>query len=127
MGVGLRAGYRAAIDRLIRAPQVRRSTTLTSGERSCRAYPGTSALAADSGAVKALGRARARRLTVLSPGCVRHTNLDAAKPDGARNDVRRRDTPTRSACERSIRGGRPSEALLASPYATGVVLDTTGG
>lgn len=120
--------------RCARLARVHRSILLTSGTLSRRAVPGTSAIAAVNGAVEALGRALALelapvRVNVLSPGIVRDTEAYAGMPEEAREGMFAAASARMPA---GLVGGPdsvagPAVALLASPYATGVVLDIDGG
>ena len=120
--------------RCARLADVRRSILFCSGTLSRRAFPGTSALAAVNGAIEALGRALAVelapvRVNVLSPGFVRDTDAYGGMPEAAREGVFA-DAASRLPVglvgdPDSVAG--PAVALLASPYATGVVLDIDGG
>lgn len=118
----------------VRAADVRRSVLLVSGTLSRRAVPGTAALAAVNGAVEALGRALALelapvRVNVLSPGFVRDTEAYDGMPPEAREGMFAAAAARLPAgligSPDSIAG--PAVALMASDYATGVVLDIDGG
>jgi NAD(P)-dependent dehydrogenase (short-subunit alcohol dehydrogenase family) len=114
--------------------QVSRSIMLFSGVLSRRPAAGMSILAAVNGAIEALGRALAVelapvRVNVVSPGLVRGTGAYSAMPEAAR------DAMYAAAAARLPAGmvgdagaiAGPALALLASPYATGTVLDIDGG
>lgn len=120
--------------RCARLADVRRSILLCSGTLSRRSFAGMSALAAVNGAVEALGRSLAVelapiRVNVLSPGFVRDTNAYVGMAED------RRETMFAAAAARQPAGivgdaesiAGPAISLLASPYATGVVLDLDGG
>lgn len=117
-----------------RHARVSRSITLFSGAYSRRPAAGMSILAAVNGAIESLGRALAVelapvRVNVISPGLVQGTDAYARVPDAARAEM------YAGAAQRlpaglvgdadSIAG--PTLALMASPYATGTVLDIDGG
>jgi len=117
-----------------RHAQVSRSIMLFSGILSRRPVAGMSILAAVNGAIEALGRALAVelapvRVNVVSPGLVRGTGAYSAMPQAAR------DAMYAAAAARFPAGlvgdadaiAGPALALLASPYATGTVLDIDGG
>lgn len=117
-----------------RAAEVHRSILLTSGTLSRRAFPGTAALAAVNGAVEALGRALALelapvRVNILSPGFVRDTEAYDGLPSEARDGM---FAAAAARLPAGLVGGPdtiagPAVALLASAYATGIVLDIDGG
>lgn len=117
-----------------RRAEVRRSILLCSGILSRRPWPGTAALAAVNGAVEALGRALAVelapvRVNVLSPGFVRGTEAYDAMPAEAREGMfagAAAKLPAGIVGDPDSVAG-PALALIASPYATGVVLDVDGG
>jgi NAD(P)-dependent dehydrogenase (short-subunit alcohol dehydrogenase family) len=117
-----------------RYAQVTRSILLFSGAYSRRPAKGLSILAAVNGAVEALGRALAVelapvRVNVVSPGLIQGTSAYDAMPAAAR------DAMYASVASRLPAGivgdadsvAGPALALLASPYATGTVLDVDGG
>lgn len=117
-----------------RYAQARRSILLFSGAYSRRPSAGVSSIAAVNGAVEALGRALAVelapvRVNVVSPGLIQGTEAYKAMPDEARAGM------VAGASGRLPAGlvgdadsvAGPALALLASPYATGTVLDIDGG
>ena len=118
----------------VRYAQVGRSILLFSGAYSRRPAKGMSIIAAVNGAVEALGRALAVelapvRVNVVSPGLVQGTGAYAGMPEA------RREAMYAGAAARLPAGlvgnadsvAGPALALLASPYATGTVLDIDGG
>jgi NAD(P)-dependent dehydrogenase (short-subunit alcohol dehydrogenase family) len=117
-----------------RHAQVSRSILLTSGAYSRRPAKGMSILAAINGAVEALGRALAVelapvRVNVVSPGLIQGTAAYAGMPEAARTGMYAAAAARLPAGlvgdADSVAG--PALALLASPYATGTVLDIDGG
>nr|WP_294554344.1 SDR family oxidoreductase [uncultured Rhodopila sp.] len=117
-----------------RYARVGRSILLFSGAFSRRPVQGMAIVAAINGAVESLGRALAVelapvRVNVISPGLIRGTGAYAGMPDAAREGM------YASAAARLPAGlvgdadsvAGPALALLASPYATGTVLDIDGG
>jgi NAD(P)-dependent dehydrogenase (short-subunit alcohol dehydrogenase family) len=117
-----------------RYARVGRSILLFSGGYSRRPAPGVAILAAVNGAVEALGRALAVelapiRVNVVSPGLVQGTAAFDAMPEEARARmfaaVAARLPAGIVGDAHSVAG--PALALLASPYATGTVLDIDGG
>ena len=120
--------------RCARLADVRRSILFCSGTLSRRSPPGMSALAAVNGAIEALGRALAvelapLRVNVLSPGFVQGTDAYVGMPQEDRD---RMFAAAASKLPAGLVGDAdsvagPAVALLASPYATGVILDIDGG
>ena len=117
-----------------RHAQVGRSILLFSGAYSRRPAKGVSIIAAVNGAIEALGRALAVelapvRVNVVSPGLVQGTGAYAGMPEA------QREAMYAGAAARLPAGlvgdadsvAGPALALLASPYATGTVLDIDGG
>ena len=117
-----------------RHAEVKRSILLVSGTLSRNPMSGTAALGAVNGAVEALGRSLALelapvRVNVLSPGLVRGTEAFAAMPASDREAM---FTSMAKALPAGLVGDPDSvaivaAALLASPYATGAVVDVDGG
>lgn len=117
-----------------RHAEVRRSILLFSGVFSRRPQPGMSIVSAVNGAVEALGRALAVelapvRVNVMSPGLIQGTDAYAGMPE------ERRQVMLEGAAKRLPAGlvgdadsvAGPALALMASPYATGAILDIDGG
>ena len=113
---------------------VSRSIMLFSGLYSRRPSSGVSIVAAVNGAIEALGRALAVelapvRVNVVSPGLVQGTAAFDGMPEAARPAMFAKAAARLPAGivgdPDSIAG--PALALLASPYATGTVLDIDGG
>jgi NAD(P)-dependent dehydrogenase (short-subunit alcohol dehydrogenase family) len=117
-----------------RHARVSRSILLFSGAFSRRPVKGMSIVAAINGAVESLGRALAVelapvRVNVVSPGLIRGTGAYAAMPDDAREGMyagAAARLPAGLVGDADSVAG-PALALLASPYATGTVLDIDGG
>ena len=120
-----------------RHAQVGRSILLFSGAYSRRPAKGVSIIAAVNGAIEALGRALAVelapvRVNVVSPGLIQGTRTPTPGcPTMQRQAMYRRCTAKR-ACPPRVVGDAdsvagPALALMASPYATGTVLDIDGG
>ena len=117
-----------------RHAEVGRSILLFSGAYSRRPAKEMSIIAAVNGAVEALGRALAVelapvRVNVVSPGLVRGTAAYAGMPDGQREGMyaaAAKRLPAGLVGDADSVAG-PALALLASPYATGTVLDIDGG
>lgn len=117
-----------------RYAQVSRSIMLFSGAYSRRPAPGMSILAAVNGAIEALGRALALelapvRVNVVSPGLIQGTSAYSGMREAAREGMY---AGAASRLPAGIVGDAdsvagPALALLASPYATGTVLDIDGG
>jgi len=117
-----------------RHAQVTRSILLFSGAFGRRPAKGMSILAAVNGAVEALGKALAVelapvRVNVISPGLVQGTEAYARMPDAVREAMY---AATAARLPAGIVGDAdsiagPALSLLASPYATGSVLDIDGG
>lgn len=117
-----------------RYAQASRSILLFSGAYSRRPAKGMSIIAAVNGAVEALGRALAVelapvRVNVVSPGLVQGTGAYSGMPEVQR-EAMYAGTAARLPAglvgdADSVAG--PALALLASPYATGTVLDVDGG
>jgi NAD(P)-dependent dehydrogenase (short-subunit alcohol dehydrogenase family) len=107
---------------------------LFSGAYSRRPASGMSILAAVNGAIEALGRALALelapvRVNVVSPGLIQGTSAYAGMPEAARNAMYAHAAshlPAGMVGDADSVAG-PALALLASPYATGTVLDIDGG
>jgi NAD(P)-dependent dehydrogenase (short-subunit alcohol dehydrogenase family) len=117
-----------------RHSQVSRSIMLFSGAYSRRPAKGVSIVAAVNGAIEALGRALAVelapvRVNVVSPGLIQGTAAFAGMPEAARDGMYATAASRLPAAivgdADSVAG--PALALLASPYATGTVLDIDGG
>jgi len=117
-----------------RHARVSRSILLFSGAYSRRPAKGMSILAAVNGAIEALGRALAVelapvRVNVVSPGLIQGTAAYAGMPEATRNGMYANAASRLPAGlvgdADSVAG--PALALLASPYATGTVLDIDGG
>jgi NAD(P)-dependent dehydrogenase (short-subunit alcohol dehydrogenase family) len=117
-----------------RYAEVRRSILFFSGGYARRAPPGLSAVAAVNGAVESLARALAVemspvRVNVISPGLVQGTDAYLRMPDEARRamiDGAAQRLPAKIVGDAdSI--AIPALALMASPYATGTVLNIDGG
>jgi len=117
-----------------RYAEVSRSIMLFSGAYARRPAKGMSILAAVNAAIEGLGRALALelapvRVNVVSPGLIQGTSAYNGMPEAARDGM------VAAAASRlpvglvgdadSVAG--PALALLASPYATGTVLDIDGG
>lgn len=117
-----------------RHAEVHRSILLFSGAFSRRPVSGMSIIAAVNGAVEALGRALAVelapvRVNVVSPGLVQGTDAYARMPEEARQGMYEgaaKRLPARLVGDADSIAG-PALALMASPYATGTVLDIDGG
>jgi len=117
-----------------RHAEVRHSILLFSGAYSRRPQPGVSIVSAVNGAVEALGRALAVelapvRVNVMSPGLIQGTDAYARMPDAARQGMYEgaaKRLPARLVGDADSVAG-PALALMASPYATGTVLDIDGG
>lgn len=117
-----------------RHAEVGRSILLFSGAYSRRPQPGVSIIAAVNGAVEALGRALAVelapvRVNVMSPGLIQGTDAYARMPEQARQGMYEgaaKRLPARLVGDAGSIAG-PALALMASPYATGTVLDIDGG
>jgi NAD(P)-dependent dehydrogenase (short-subunit alcohol dehydrogenase family) len=117
-----------------RHAEVTRSILLFSGAYSRRPAKGMSILSATNAAIEALGRALAVelapvRVNVVSPGLVQGTAAYDGMSEAARTgmfaSVAARLPAGIVGDPDSIAG--PAIALLASPYATGTVLDIDGG
>lgn len=114
--------------------QVSRSILLFSGAFSRRPQPGMSIVSAVNGAVEALGRALAVelapvRVNVVSPGLIQGTDAYARMPEDARQAMiegTAKRLPARVVGDADSVAG-PALAMMASPYATGTVLDIDGG
>jgi len=117
-----------------RYAEVRRSILLFSGAYSRRPAAGVSIVAAINGAVEALGRALAVelapvRVNVVSPGLIQGTDAYARMPEAARRAMMEGAAarlPVGLVGDADSVAG-PALALMASPYATGTVLDIDGG
>ncbi len=117
-----------------RYAEVSRSILLFSGAYSRRPQPGVSIIAAINGAVEALGRALAVelapvRVNVVSPGLIQGTDAYAKMPQDVRQamvDGTAKRLPARLVGDADSVAG-PALSLMASPYATGTVLDIDGG
>jgi NAD(P)-dependent dehydrogenase (short-subunit alcohol dehydrogenase family) len=117
-----------------RHAQVNRSILLFSGVFSRRPAKGMSILAAVNGAVEGLGRALAVelapvRVNVVSPGLVQGTSAYDGMPAAARDAMYANAAaglPAGIVGDADSVAG-PALGLLASPYATGSVLDIDGG
>ncbi len=117
-----------------RHAEVHRSILLFSGAFSRRPAPGMSIIAAVNGAIEALGRALAVelapvRVNVVSPGLIQGTDAYARMPEAARQGMYEgaaKRLPARVVGDADSVAG-PALALMASPYATGTVLDIDGG
>ena len=117
-----------------RYAEVQRSILLFSGAYSRRPAPGVSIVAAVNGAVEALGRALAVelapvRVNVVSPGLIQGTDAYLRMPEAARAgmmDAVAQRLPARLVGDAESVAG-PALALMASPYATGALLDIDGG
>nr|WP_294502689.1 SDR family oxidoreductase [uncultured Rhodopila sp.] len=117
-----------------RHARVSRSILLVSGAFSRRPVKGMAIVAAANGAIESLGRALAVelapvRVNVVSPGLIQGTGAYAGMADAAREGMYARAAARLPAGlvgdADSVAG--PALALLASPYATGTVLDIDGG
>lgn len=114
--------------------QVSRSILLFSGAYSRRPQPGVSIIAAVNGAIEALGRALAVelapvRVNVVSPGLIQGTDAYVRMPEERRQGMiagAAARLPARLVGDAESVAG-PALALMASPYATGTVLDIDGG
>lgn len=117
-----------------RHAQVGRSIMLFSGGYSRRPAQGVSIVAAINGAIEALGRALAVelapvRVNVVSPGLIQGTAAYAGMPEAARAGMyagAAARLPAGIVGDADSVAG-PALALIASPYATGTVLDIDGG
>ncbi len=117
-----------------RYAEVRRSILLFSGGYSRRPPSGLSIVSAVNGAVEALGRALAVelapvRVNVMSPGLIQGTDAYTRMTEEARQgmyEAAAKRLPTRLVGDADSVAG-PALALMASPYATGTVLDIDGG
>lgn len=117
-----------------RYAEVGRSILLFSGAYSRRPQPGMSVVSAVNGAVEALGRALAVelapvRVNVVSPGLIQGTDAYARMPAQARQGMYEsaaKRLPARLVGDADSVAG-PALALMASPYATGTLLDVDGG
>ena len=118
----------------VRHAQVSRSILLFSGAYSRPPAKGMSILSAVNSAVEALGRALAVelapvRVNVVSPGLVQGTSAYDGMPKAARHAMYSSAAayfPSGIVGDADSVAG-PALALLASPYATGSVLDIDGG
>lgn len=117
-----------------RHAQVSRSIMLFSGGFSRRPVKGMSIVAAINGGIEALGRALAvemapLRVNVVSPGLVQGTAAYDGMPHAAREAMYAATAarlPVGMVGDADSIAG-PALALLASPYAIGIVLDIDGG
>lgn len=114
--------------------QVTRSILLFSGTLSRKPMVGTTIIAAVNGAIEALGRSLAVKLSpvrvnIIAPGLVQETDAYAAMPHDSRAGMIQSAAarlPARLVGDGDSIAGIAC-ALLASPYATGSRVDVDGG